>query len=131
MFHPTALARLALLVGLLLLGQTSLAEPPKTDRWRIDVNKDAASSGTAVFQVRAIGCGPTDVSVDVAEGTSENDVATAVRNALVAALPSDAYKVEISGGEKVDIEKRKGAADFTVLLVSSTIEKVEFEIKPK
>jgi hypothetical protein len=78
-----------------------------------------------------VGADAIDMTVQVADGTKKKDVASFVRNALAAQLPEEAYKISVSGGDKGRIERRKGAAEFSLLQVSSTIDKVKFAIKAR
>ena len=100
-----------------------------SNKWRIEVNHNAHSDGQVVFRVEPKGGQPTDVIVDIAKDTSENKVAVAIRDAFRAQLPEEAYHIERDDGEDVLVKKKHGAANFSLTLVSSSVENVKFDIE--
>ena len=69
-------------------------------------------------------CEPINVSIDVADGTSENGVAKVVVNTLKAQLPKDGFHIERDDGEDVLIKKRQSAANFDLKIVSNSVDHV-------
>lgn len=110
------------------LGYLAPAAASESNKWRIAVNHNAHSDGELVFRLNPKGGEPQDLTVQITKGTSENDVARAIRDAFRAQLPADAYHVETDDGEDVLVKKRHGAANFNLMLVSTTVENVKFKI---
>ncbi len=111
------------------LGYLAPAAASESNKWRIAVNHNAHSDGELVFRVHPKGGEPQDLTVQITKGTGENNVARAIRDAFRAQLPADAYHVETDDGEDVLVKKRHGAANFNLMLVSTTVENVKFKIK--
>ena len=114
------------ILTLLLLLSSSLAwagSPAVENHWRIEVSGNAQSAGELVIAVAAKNAPATNVTVAVADNTSENDVAALVANALAMKLFTT-YKVEHEDGEDIVLKARMGEPKFSVVLVSNTIEGV-------
>lgn len=109
--------------------QMSPAVASDSNKWRIECNHNAHSDGEIVFRIVPKGGAPTDVTVQIANGTSENNVARAIRDAFRAQLPEEAYHIETDDGEDVLVKKKHGAANFELTLVSSTVDHVKFDIE--
>ena len=74
-----------------------------------------------VLRVLPKGGEQIEASIGIAEGTGENAVAKAVTRSLQVQLPEDLFKVERDDGEDVLIKKRRGAADFEIVIVSNSV----------
>jgi hypothetical protein len=105
---------------------TALANP--SNKWRLEFSGGSRSAGVIVIELTPVGADQIKVAVDVPNDTSENNVAKTVTAALQKALPGDAYHVERDDGEDVLIKARHGAADFTVVIVSNTVEHVRINL---
>jgi hypothetical protein len=99
-----------------------------TDDYRISVNHDADSDGEIVFGVTPKGGTTVDVKVPIRKGTSENDVASAIKKAFVDQLGTKDYSIEMEDGENVIIERSLGARDISLLLTSSTVKGVTVKV---
>ncbi|GAH32730.1 unnamed protein product, partial [marine sediment metagenome] len=53
-----------------------------SNKWRIKVNHDAKSDGTMLFRISPKEQPAIDITVHIKDGTSENRVAVAIREAL-------------------------------------------------
>jgi len=95
--------------------------PVLSNKWRLECDGGADSSGTIVLRVTPHQGPPTDVSVSVEAGTAENAVARSIRDALVAQLPVDRFHVETDDGEDVLVKKAAGQPDFAIEIVSSGV----------
>lgn len=113
-------------VALALSAGNAFAEP--SNKWRIEIDNDAASAGALVFELAPVSGMPVGITVQVPAGTGENDVAALVRDALLAHLGSD-YRVELDDGEDVLIKKQDGAADFDLRLLQQTVSGVRVELE--
>ena len=112
--------------GLLLLSGAVLAG--LSNKWRLEFSGDAESTGAIVLRITPKGGTPIDATINVAKHTGENSVAQAVVLGLQAQLPPDAYHVERDDGEDVLIKKKDGAADFSVTIVSNTVDDVKIDL---
>ena len=68
------------------------------------------------------------VVIQIERGTSENHVASAIRNAFKAQLPPDAFHVEKDDGEDVLVKKHHGYANFTLEVVENTVKAVRINL---
>jgi hypothetical protein len=100
------------------------ADAPRSNKWRLEVSGDAESDGVIKFRVKPRDGAPVEVTASVEDGRSENGVARDIREAFQAQLPKGDYSVETDDGEDVLIKKDFGEPDFSVELVSSTVEDV-------
>jgi len=99
-----------------------------TDDYRISVNHDADSDGVIVFRVTPKGGAAQDITVTIKKGTSENDVARAIKKAFEEQLGSKGQSIEMEDGENVIIERSMGSKDISLLLVSSTVKGVSVKV---
>jgi hypothetical protein len=115
-----------LLAAPLLFGMNAYAadSEPRSNKWRLEVSGDAESDGVMKFRVQPRDEAPTEVTATIEDGRSENGVARDIREAFQAQLPKDKYSVETDDGEDVLIKKDFGEPDFSIELVSSTVEDV-------
>lgn len=126
----TPLQRLA--GALFFLAVFGMLSPPAdakpSNKWRIEVSEGANSTGEIVFRIEPIGGQAIEVRVPVADGTRENNVAKAIRDAMKAELPADGYHVEVDDGEDVLVKKKGGAADFDLVLVGNSVKSVRINL---
>jgi uncharacterized protein (DUF2141 family) len=99
-----------------------------SNKWRIEVSEGANSDGNIVFRVTPDQGAPTDVTVAIKDGRSENNVARAIVAGLKAGLDKKVYKVERDDGEDVLVKKRKGP-NFELKLVESTVKSVRINVE--
>ncbi len=111
---------------------TAPAAPAKdlryTDDYRISVNEDAESDGEIVFGLTPKGGTTQDVKVAITKGTSENNVAGEIKKAFAAQIGTKDYNIEMEDGENVIIERSMGAKDYSLVLVSSTVEGITVKV---
>ena len=98
-----------------------------SNKWRIEVSEGANSDGNIVFRVTPDQGTPTDVTVAIRDGRSENDVAKDIVAGLKKGLDAKTYKVERDDGEDVLVKKRKGP-NFELKLVESTVKSVRINV---
>jgi len=90
--------------------------------WRISVDGGANSDGLLAFQVASSSGKTGTIQVVIKNGTGENNVAEAIRDAFKVQVNKEKYDVRNSGGETVVLKKKKKEFDdFSVILVSSTV----------
>jgi hypothetical protein len=99
-----------------------------TDDYRISVNHDADSDGEIIFRVTPKEGTAQDITVAIRKGTSENDVAGAIKKAFVEQLGTKDTSIEMEDGENVIIERSMGAKNISLLLVSSTVRGVTVKV---
>jgi hypothetical protein len=119
---------LATLPMLLATGVYSADSPPSSNKWRLEVSGDAESDGVLKFRIDPKDGAPVEVTANIDDGRSENGVARDIREAFQAQLPKDRYSVETDDGEDVLIKKDFGEPDFSIELVSSTVEDVRVRL---
>ena len=124
--HRVSCLAFVLFAGLLLAPALANASP--SNKWRLQFSGGADSDGTIVLQIVPTGGEMIEASIDVKDGTGENAVAKTVVKGLKAQLPEEGYKVERDDGEDVLIKKRRGAANFDLVIVSNSVKGVR--IKP-
>ena len=137
--RPALLGLLALFAGQAVLAQeaapaaapeaASAAAPnlKYSNKWRIEVKEGANNDGVARFRVTPKGEAPTEVTVKVKDGRSENGVAADVKNAFRAALDKKRFSVEGDDFEDVLVKAKKGP-DFSIELVESTLKGTHFNL---
>jgi hypothetical protein len=113
---------LTLMLGGLLLATTLSASP--SNKWRLEFSGSARSDGNIVILIDPIGAASIRTETAIQENTRENMVAEAVVQSLRKQLPQDGFHIERDDGEDVLIKKRHGAADFSVEILSNTVENV-------
>lgn len=102
--------------------------PVYSNKWRIEVDERAQSDGTIQFRLTPKEGTPTDVSVTIAKGRGENDIAKDIRDAMKTALDAKAFHVEVDDGEDVLVKKKKGP-DFALELVQTSVMATKLEIE--
>ena len=102
--------------------------PVYSNKWRIEVSDRSQSDGTIQFRLTPKEGTATDVSVTIAMGRGENDIAKDIRDAMKTALDAKAFHVEVDDGEDVLVKKKKGP-DFALELVQTTVMATKLEIE--
>jgi hypothetical protein len=109
---------IVLVMALLLAGGGSAVASDGlhySNKWRIKVNEGANNSGTIKVRVTPEdGTAPSEVSVKIDDGRSENGVARDLRDGLKAGLDPERYHVEADDGEDVLVKKKGDASDFAL-----------------
>jgi len=100
-----------------------------SNKWRIEVSEGARSTGEIVFEVTPQEGSGQLVTVPIARGTRENNVARAIKDVFEQALDDRRYHVERDDGEDVLVKKRRGAEVFSLRVISSTVEAVRLYIQ--
>ena len=116
----------------LVVGQfaTAAIEAVKSSNsWRIECSGNAESSGIIQFRVLPHQGEVVTVSVQVAKGRSENEVAKDIRDAFRAQLPPARFQAETDDGEDVLIKKKDGQPDFAIELGGSSVEHVRLNVQ--
>jgi hypothetical protein len=119
----------AIIATLLLAALASADTSPTANKWRIEFNGQALTSGDIVFRVTPRQGQPTDISVAIKSGRAENNVAKDVRDALAAKLSPDRYTIEVDDGEDILVRKKEGQPDFAFELVESHVQNVSIKVE--
>jgi hypothetical protein len=114
------ISRALIALILILLSLTAWAKP--SDQWRLHFNGRADSEGQIQLLFEPLGGNPIEVTIDIADGTRENDAARAARDQLREVLDDELFDVDRDDGEEVRIRARRGAADFDLTLLGNTVE---------
>jgi hypothetical protein len=118
----------AAIVAAMACGTQAVAQELKlSNKWRIEVSEGANNDGTILFRVTPKDGTPSDVSVAIKKGRSEDGVAKDIKDAFRATLDEKAFHAEVDDGEDV-LVKKKGGPDFEVKLVESTVEGTRINI---
>lgn len=99
-----------------------------SNKWRIAFDRTAASDGTIDFLISPVGGAPVSVSVPVAAGQTDKDVATSAHGAFAAALGGH-YAVKAD--RDADIHVRKASReqpDFGLQVVRLTAQDVKVDL---
>lgn len=100
-----------------------------SNKWRIEVSEGARSTGEMIFQITPRGGQHQLVTVPIARGTRENNVARAIEDVLDNELDDDLFHVERDDGEDVLVKKRHDSANFSLRVISSTVEAVRIRVQ--
>ena len=102
---------------------------PTANKWRIELDGQAQTSGDLQFRVTPRQGEPIEVTVTIRSGRAENNVAKDVRDAFAAKLSPERYSVEVDDGEDILIKKKEGQPDFALELVESSVQNVSIKIE--
>jgi hypothetical protein len=119
--------RASFLVSILLLA-ASTASADVENKWRLEFSGNAESEGHLILAIAPKNQPAVNVTVDIPRHISENDVARAVRDALLLQV-GDTYKIERDDGEDVLIKRREGEPRFSVAMVENTVKGVRLHIE--
>lgn len=100
-----------------------------SNKWRIEVSEGARSTGEMIFQITPRGGQSQLVTVPIARGTRENNVAKAIKDVFENELDEDLFHVERDDGEDVLVKKRHDSANFSLRVISSTVEAVRIRVQ--
>lgn len=127
-FRRLGVFALALSLGLAsIAGWAADKGPSLSNKWRIECDDSAKSAGTISFRITRDGT-PTEIAVDIPQGTGENAVAKAIKDKMKASLDAKVYHVEIDDGEDVLVKKKKGS-NFALELTGNTVEGTKIKIE--
>jgi len=119
----------AILSSVLLAALAFADASPTSNKWRIEFDGQALTSGELVFRVTPHQGEATDISVNIRSGRDENNVAKDVRDAFAAKLSPERYSVEVDDGEDILIKKKEGQPDFALELLESSVQNVSIKIE--
>lgn len=119
----------AIVSSMLLAALASAGPAPTSNKWRIELDGQAQSSGELQFRVTPRQGDPIDVVATIRSGRAENNVAKDVRDAFAAKLSPDRYTVEVDDGEDVLIKKKEGQPDFALEFIESNVRHVNIKVE--
>lgn len=114
---------------LLLAALAYAGTAPTSNKWRIELDGQAQSSGDLQFRITPRQGEAIDVIATIRSGRAENNVARDVRDAFAAKLSPERYSVEVDDGEDILIKKKDGQPDFALQLVESSVQNVRIKIE--
>jgi hypothetical protein len=117
------------LISTLGLAALAFGGAPTSNKWRIELDGQARSTGALQFRVTPRQGDATDVVVNIRSGRAENNVAKDVRDAFAARLSPERYTVEVDDGEDVLIKKKDGQPDFALELIDSNVQHVNVRVE--
>ena len=127
---PKLPAMLTAVTASMLLAAISFADAsPTANKWRIELDGQAQSTGDLQFRITPRQGESVDVVATIRSGRAENNVAKDVRDAFAAKLSPDRYTVEVDDGEDILIKKKEGQPDFALELVESDVQNVSIKIE--
>jgi hypothetical protein len=109
--------RLAL--ALALLACVAWASP--SNKWRLQLDGAADTSGTVVLRLSPEDGADIDVEVAIPAGTHENAAARLIRDAIRAEVGKQ-YRAEVDDGEDVLVKRRSGQPDLAITVTTNTAE---------
>jgi len=119
----------AVVSTLLLAALAYSGTTPTSNKWRVELDGQARSTGELQFRVTPRQGESIDVVATIRSGRAENNVAKDVRNAFAAKLDPDRYTVEVDDGEDILIKRKDGQPDFALELVESSVQNVRVRIE--
>ena len=118
----------AVVSTLLLAALAYSGTTPTSNKWRVELDGQARSTGELQFRVTPRQGESIDVVATIRSGRAENNVAKDVRNAFAAKLDPDRYTVEVDDGEDILIKRKDGQPDFALELIDSNVQNVRVKI---
>jgi hypothetical protein len=119
----------ALASSMLLAALASADTSPTANKWRIELDGQALSTGDLQFRVTPRQGESVDVVATIRSGRAENNVARDVRDAFAAKLSPERYSVEVDDGEDILIKKKDGQPDFALELIDSNVRNVNIKVE--
>jgi len=119
----------AVVSTLLLAALAYSGTTPTSNKWRIELDGQARSTGELQFRVTPRQGESLDIVATIRSGRAENNVAKDVRNAFAAKLDPDRYTVEVDDGEDILIKRKDGQPDFALELIESNVQNVRVKIE--
>jgi hypothetical protein len=129
MQHKLGSISAAIASSLMLAALASADTAPTANKWRIELDGQALSSGDLQFRVTPRQGDSVDVVATIRSGRAENNVAKDVRDAFAAKLSPERYTVEVDDGEDILIKKKDGQPDFALELVDSNVRNVNIKVE--
>jgi hypothetical protein len=116
-------------LGLVCLAAVAYAKP--SGNWRIKFNHATDNDGVIVLRLAPVegGGDPVEIETKVPKGTTENNVADLVSDALKAALGTEKYRIGTDDGEDVVIRTRGKTKKFELTMVSTTLTGLGIKVK--
>jgi len=112
---------------LLMPNANQAPRPEPADRWRLEFHDAADSDGIISFRLWVHEESPMHVDVPIRKGESDNEIATAARDALAGRL-GERYMAILVNGDDVLITARRGSPRFTVELLRDTALDVDVDV---
>ena len=123
------LGAIAAVASLLLAGTVTADDSYTSNKWRVEFDGQALTTGQLVFRVTPRQGEATDIAVQIRSGRGENDVARDVRDAFSAKLSPERFSVEVDDGEDVLVKKKDGQPDFALELVEANVQNVSVKVE--
>lgn len=114
---------------ILLAAMAYAGTAPTANKWRIELDGQALTTGDIVFRVTPRQGEAIDITANIRSGRAENNVAKDVRDALAAKLSPDRYSVEVDDGEDILVKKKEGQPDFALELVEANVQNVSIKVE--
>jgi hypothetical protein len=99
-----------------------------SNKWRIKFNGEAKSDGVMVFRMIMKDAEPVVVSIDIKDGTNDDNIADKVEKALKNGFPRD-FNIEVDDGETVLVKLNFMEGRSSLELLENTVAKVKIKIK--
>jgi sarcosine oxidase gamma subunit len=119
----------AIFSSVLLAALAFAGDSPTSNKWRIELEGQALTSGELVFRVTPHQGEATDITVNVRSGREENKVAKDVRDAFASKLSPERFTVEVDDGEDILVKKKEGQPDFAIELVEASVQNVSIKVE--
>jgi len=129
MHHKLGSISAAIASSLMLAALAFADTAPTSNKWRIELDGQALSSGDLQFRVTPRQGDSVEVVATIRSGRAENNVAKDVRDAFAAKLSPERYTVEVDDGEDILIKKKDGQPDFALELVDSNVRNVNIKVE--
>jgi hypothetical protein len=127
--HKLASISAAIGASLMLAALASADTAPTANKWRIELDGQALSTGDLQFRVTPRQGEPVDVVATIRSGRAENNVARDVRDAFAAKRSPERYSIEVDDGEDILIKKKDGQPDFALELIDSNVRNVNIKVE--
>ena len=112
----------------LLAFATAAGASDTSDSFRIEFNHSAGNDGEIVFLMTTAEGDTHEIRTMVEKGDGENHVAKMVTRSFEEQMP-EGYKAERDDWEDVLVKGRIGTDDFSLTLLSSSVEKLDIDIE--
>jgi hypothetical protein len=99
-----------------------------SNKWRIKFSGEAKSDGVLAFRMVMKDAEPVVVSIDIKDGTNDDNIADKVEKAMKNAFPRD-FNVEVDDGESVLVKLNIVEGSSSIELLENTVAKVKVRIK--
>jgi hypothetical protein len=119
----------AVVSTLLLAALAYSGTSPTSNKWRVELDGQAQSTGDLTFRVTPRQGDSVEIVATIRSGRAENNVARDLRDAFAAKLDPARYTVEVDDGEDILIKKKDGQPDFALELVESSVQNVRVRIE--